>query len=282
MRLNSARSQGRPQARPHAQSAGLLLLIAALLAPNAQAASPAARPEMAAHRALYALSLDPSNRGDIASTTGTMGFEVIDACEGWTVRQRLRMRVIDNEGHDIEMVSDYATWEAKTGLNFSFHMKQTTEGAITSQTGGTAKLTRRGGPGEVHYTSPEVATKALPPGTLFPMAHTAAVIAAARDGKKFFTAPLFDGTVDTGAQDSSAAILDWKKPQPNKYLDLAGLYSTRVRLAFFERKPSAQTPDYQVGMRYWENGVADQMQMDFGEFAVNATITEYAPLPRRC
>ncbi len=275
-------------ARPSLLSAGLFLLLSAFVPAGSQAAAPTARPDMAAHpemaghRALYALTLDPSNRGDVIAAAGTMGYEVIDACDGWTVRQRLRMMVTDNEGHDIEMVSDYATWEAKNGLSFSFHMKQMTEGAITSQTDGSATLTRRGGPGEVHYTTPDDVTKALPAGTLFPMAHTIALIAAARDGKKFFTAPLFDGTVDDGAQDSSAAILDWKKPQPNKYADLSGLFSTRVRLAFFDRTPEAQTPDYQVGMRYWENGVADQMQMDFGDFTVNANITEFTPLPHRC
>src|ERR1700712_1749421 len=175
-----------------AKSACLVAVSAALLCltPQLHAAAPAARPEMpaemAAHKALYTLSLDPSNRGDVVAATGTMGYEVIDACEGWTVRQRLRMMVTDDEGHDIQMVSDYATWESKNGLNFSFHMKQTTEGAITSQTDGTAKLSRKGGPGEVHYTTPDDSTKTLPAGTLFPMAHTAALISAARDGKKFF------------------------------------------------------------------------------------------------
>jgi hypothetical protein len=119
-------------------------------------------------------------------------------------------------------------------------------------------------------------------GTLFPMAHTRALIAAARDGKRFFTAPLFDGTVEGGAQDSSAAILDWRKPHPTRYADLSALYSTRVRLAFFDRDPGTQTPDYQVGMRYWENGVADDMQMDFGDFSVDAKLTEYSPQPHRC
>lgn len=271
-----------------ALSAGLLFLAAAFLSPHGHAASPNTRlgapppPEMAGHRALYALSLDPGNHGSVVAAAGSMGYEVIDACEGWTVRQRLRMRVTDNEGRDIEMVSDYATWEAKDGLSFRFHMQQMTEGAITSQTDGIAKLTRRGGAGEVQYTTPENDIEALPAGTLFPMAHTIAVIAAARDGKKFFTAPLFDGTVDNGAQDSSVAIVDWKKPQPNKYVDLAGLWSTRVRLAFFDRTPGTTLPDYQVGMRYWENGVADQMQMDFGDFTINAKMSDYAPLPRRC
>jgi hypothetical protein len=29
-------------------------------------------------------------------------------------------------------------------------------------------------------------------------------------------------------------------------------------------------PTYQVGMRYWENGVADNLQMDFGDFVMDA------------
>jgi hypothetical protein len=35
-------------------------------------------------------------------------------------------------------------------------------------------------------------------------------------------------------------------------------------------------------MRYWENGVADAMKMNFGDFTMNATMKEFAPLPRRC
>jgi hypothetical protein len=50
----------------------------------------------------------------------------------------------------------------------------------------------------------------------------------------------------------------------------------------FDRAPGTQTPDYQVGMRYWENGVADDMQMNFGDFSVNAKLTEYSPQPHRC
>ena len=114
---------------------------------SATLAHPAAAVDLAAHKALYDLTL-ASAHGDVTAAFGTMSFEVGDACDGWTVRQRLRMMVTDNEGHDIEMVSDYATWEAKNGLSFSFHMKQMTEGASSSQTDGTAKLSRRGGPGD--------------------------------------------------------------------------------------------------------------------------------------
>ena len=55
-----------------------------------------------------------------------------------------------------------------------------------------------------------------------------------------------------------------------------------VRLAFFDRQPDTTTPNYEVAMRYWENGVADDMQMDFGDFVMNAKMTEFALQPRKC
>ncbi|HTB42623.1 MAG TPA: cell envelope integrity EipB family protein [Acetobacteraceae bacterium] len=264
----------------------LLLFAWDASTPIAQAAglpAPVTAPApLAAHHALYALTLDNGREGDIVAATGTMGYEVIDACDGWAVRQRLDMTVTNSDGQDIHMISDYATWESKDGLKLRFHMKQTTDSAVTSQTDGNASLQRRGGPGEVHYTMPKDNTVTLPAGTLFPMAHTEAIITAAREGKKFLTLPLFDGTDENGAEDSSIAILDWKQPFQTKWPLLSSLPSTRVRLAFFDRKPDTITPNYQVGMRYWENGVADEMQMDFGDFVMNARMTEFAPQPHKC
>jgi hypothetical protein len=237
---------------------------------------------LAAHHALYALTLDSGREGDVVAARGTMGYEVIDACDGWAVRQRLDMMVTNSDGQEIHMVSDYATWESKDGLKLRFHMKQLTDAAITSQTDGDASLQRRGGPGEAHYTMPHDATVPLPAGTLFPMAHTAAIIAAAREGKKFLAVPLFDGTDENGAEDSAIAITDWKQPFETKWPALSLLPSTHVVLAFFDRKPDTITPNYQVGMRYWENGVADDMKMNFGDFTMNARMTEFALQPHKC
>ncbi len=266
---------------PAILAATLTLCASALVTPTpGQAAG--LNTALAAHRALYTLTLSSSRGSDVVAATGTMGYEVIDACDGWAVRQRLAMTLTNSEGQDIQMVSDYATWESKDGLKFRFHMKQTTDQAVTSQTDGDAKLDKAGGPGEAHYTVPDDTTKPLPPGTLFPMAHTSAILAGAQDGKKFLALPLFDGTDDDGAEDSSIVILDWKQPQTNKYPILSGLPSTRVRLAFFDRATHSEVPNYQVGMRYWDNGVADNLQMDFGDFVMDAKLSELTPQPHRC
>ena len=98
----------------------------------------------------------------------------------------------------------------------------------------------------------------------------------------FLNLPLFDGTDENGLEDSFIVILDWKPPMQVKWPALSSLPSTKVRLSFFDHQPTAMTPTYEVGMRYWENGVADDMDMDFGDFVMKATMKEFAPQPRHC
>ncbi len=241
---------------------------------------------LAAHRALYTLTLDNSTGkgtgSDVVGASGSMGYEVLDACDGWATHQTLDMVVVNSDGQNIHMVSDYTTWEAKDGLSFRFHTRQTTDDAVTSQIDGDAKLDAPGGAGTAHYTSPKDMTKPLPPGTLFPMAHTAALLAGARAGKKFIALPLFDGTSDEGAEDTSIIVLDTKPPEPAPYPVLSELPSARVHLAFFERTAASVTPDYEVTMQYWENGVADALRMDFGDFMMDAKLKDLTLQPHRC
>ena len=263
------------------------LALTVSFAPSPASAASAPAPVVApapllAHKALYTLTMDKAKGGDVIAARGTMGYEVTDACDGWAVRQRLRMTITNAEGQEIEMASDYATWESKDGLKFRYHMRQTTDTAVTSQTDGEAALQKTGGPGEAHYTTPHDETSPLPAGTVFPMAHTAAIIAAAREKKHFLALPLFDGTDENGVEDSFIVLLDWKAPMSTHWPALSPLPSTRVNIAFFDHGPAAVVPTYEVAMRYWENGVADNMRMNFGDFAMNAKLTEFAPLPRHC
>lgn len=258
----------------------VLAAILTLLAAPALGAEVAIH--LAAHRAFYQLTLDRTLSDNVVGATGQMGYEVIDACDGWAVRQRLDMTVTNADGQNIHMVSDYATWESKDGLKFRFHMRQTTDGAVTSQTDGEAHLLKPGGPGVAEYTTPHVMTKHLPVGTLFPMAHTAALIEAAAEGKKYLNLPLFDGTDDSGAEDSSIAIVNWQPPEPTRWPTLSALPSTRLHIAFFALASQSMTPDYEVGMRYWSNGVADNLSMDFGDFIMKAKLADFALQPHHC
>jgi hypothetical protein len=246
-----------------------------------QAPAQAAVPVLAAHRALYKLTLDQAHAGDIAGATGTMSYEVQDACDGWAVQQRLDMTITNRDGQDVQMVSDYATWESKNGLKLRFRMRQTTDTAVTEQTSGEASLSGPGEGGEIHYVEPNENTMKLVPGTLFPMAHTAHLIEGAEDGKKFMAIPLFDGTSSTGGQDTSVIVTSWGGPAPFRFPDLAKLPSGHVHVAFFDH--GSVTPDYEVAMRYWENGVADNLKMNFGDFTMDGTISKFEmPQPHKC
>ncbi len=260
-------------------AAGTVLSCALL---SALAPAPALAGELAAHRALYTLALENARSSDIAGVSGKMAYEVLDACDGWAVRQRLEMHIANRDGQDIQMISDYTTYETKDGLHLRFRMRQTTDTAVTSDVAGEANLDHAGGAGSVQYTTPKPDTKQLPEGTLFPMAHTSAIIAAAEAGKKFMAVPLFDGTSPDGAQDSSIAIVGWNPPKATKWPMLSALSSGRVHVAFFDRTPGTQEPDYEVGMRYWENGVADDLDMDFGDFVMKGTMTDFVPQKPSC
>jgi len=244
-----------------------------LLALLTGASALAGAADLAAHRALYKLTLQTA-RGDVTAATGTMSYEVLDACDGWAVRQRLAMTLTDRQGQDVEMLSDYTTWESKDGLKMTFRMRETTDRQVTSEVAGDASLDHPGGAGEARYTVPADTTKKLPPGTLFPMAHTAAILKAAMVGKKFLALPLFDGTGPDGAQDTSIVISSWSPPEAGKWPALAKLPSGRVQVAFFDRTAGTQQPDYEVGMRYWDNGIADDLSMDFGDFVMTGQLSE--------
>jgi hypothetical protein len=241
----------------------------------------AAVPELAAHTALYKLTMSHANSDDVVAATGTMTYEVQDACEGWAVQQRLEMKVTNRDGQDIQMVSDYATWEAKNGTKLRFRMRQTTESAVTEMTSGEASLEAAGAGGEINYVEPKDTTMKLRAGTVFPMAHTAKLIAGAESGLKFMSIPLFDGTSATGGQETSVIVTKWGDTSPAPYPELEKLPNGRVHVAFFDH--NSQSPDYEVSMRYWENGVADDLLMDFGDFVMSAKLSTFKlEAPHHC
>ncbi len=238
--------------------------------------------DLAAHRAIYTLKLDTGKATDVQAATGTMAYEVQDVCDGWATRQRLKMTVTNRDGQDVQMLSDYTTWESKDGLKLRFRTKQTTDQTVTSDVAGEATLEGAGAAGKANFTSPEATSKDLAPGTLFPTSHTAALLKAAAEGKKFLALPLFDGTSPEGAQDSSIVISGWGKAASGDRPELKDLASGKFHIAFFNRGPENQEPDYEVSMRYWENGVADDLMMNFGDFVMDGKLAEFALLPGKC
>ncbi len=252
-------------------AASASLLCAGL--PRAARAAP-----LAAHHAVYALTLDTSKTQNVVAAHGTMTYDVTDACTAWTTSQHLVIDLTNRDGQEVHTVSDYATLESKDGTHLDFHSKQVTDQAVTEKVDGTATLEHAGGRGHADFTSPQKTQILLPDGTLLPMAHTGALLDAAAAGRKFLSVPLFDGTGADGAQDTFVTVETWRQPGSggiqSAWAALAALPSGRVRIAFFARDKASETPDYEIGMTYFANGVADSLAMNFGEFQMDGHLQQ--------
>ncbi len=284
-----------PTIQSRAPSRLALAVAATLFVPAAVLAAPAPVPghqgasqiggsaQLQAHKALYELSLASAQGGDTVAASGSMSFQVTDACSGWASQQQLRLRLVTREGQASDMVSDYATLESKDGRHLTFDMQERDNGSMTQQVRGEASLDANGD-GVIHFTLPSRSTMTLPRGTLFPMAHTAAIIEAAQAGRKSIDPVLFDGTSADGPTDSYVTILGWHAaPSQSSYPGLGDQGSGQVHVAFFARKPNAITPDYEIGMRYFDGGASDRLDMNFGDFTMRGTLTSFVPgKPARC
>ena len=51
-----------------------------------------------------------------------------------------------------------------------------------------------------------------------------------------------------------------------------------MRLAFFPADQTAEKPDYELGMRLLDNGVSQDMVIDYGDYAISAKLDDIEPL----
>jgi len=256
-------------------------VLAAAFIAIAITASAAGGVEIVPHRALYLMTLG-SSRGDsgVVDARGTMDYEWGETCDGWTIEQRYRLRMRYAEIPDVEIVSSFVTWESKDGLRYRFNQKQTRNGEVNQEIRGEATLDGPGGGGIAEFSKPEPKTLKLEPGVIFPSAHTMLLIDAAHKGENFISRLVFDGATDENAVQVSAAIGVKLTPDPvaaarDPLLQRPGW---RFRLAFFPVDASAEKPDYELGMRLLDNGVSQDMVIDYGDYSIRATLDDIEPL----
>lgn len=250
------------------------LFLALLLSAAAFAAAAAA---LAPHRAEYRLSLRSARGQSVTAASGTMAFDLQDTCGGMLTTQHLAIDLTDRDGAARRLTSDYATFERRDGRRFEFHSRQDDGADATQVVEGTAGFDAASRPGSADYTSPVRRRVALPRGTLLPNAHTGAILDAARAGTRFLSLPLFDGTSADGAQDTFVTLGNRVKLAGGPWPALARLGATRVHVSFFDRAAQTELPDFDIAMRYFDNGVADDLVMDFGDFVMQGELTALTP-----
>ena len=251
------------------------------------AAAPAFAVDIAPHRALYTLTLASSKSSSgVLGAKGAMVYEWGETCDGWTVQQRFRLRLEYAEQDNMDVSSTLVTWESKDGLRYRFNERRLRNGELDEEIKGEAKLGGKDKGGSAEFIKPDAATLALPEGALFPTAHTVLLIERAQAGDNFVARKVFDGATVENAGQITAVIGPELKPGPGTADEklpkspLLNRPSWRVRLAFFPAESKQEQPDYELGMRLLDNGVSQDMTLDYTDYTIRAKLDEIEALPR--
>lgn len=267
---------------------GRLALLAALIATTAPAS--AANIAIQPHEALYTLTLQSAKSASgVVGANGAMFYKWGETCDGWTLEQRFHLRISYAEEDATEISSTVVTYESKDGLRYRFNERRMRNGELDAEIRGEAHLDGPGKGGVAEFTKPEATTLTLKPGVLFPTTHTLALIAAAQAHQQFISRYVFDGSdVENAGQVSAfiGAALPPPGPKAAKPLNDPIMQHTSwpVRLAFFPATGSDAAdqaePDYELSMRLLENGVTQDMKLDYSDYVIAATLSDIKRLPR--
>ena len=247
---------------------------------------------LASHRAAYVLGLGAARASAVAAIDGALTVELQETCDGWTLSQRMRFSVHDQDGDAIETDISFSSWESADGNTMRFTMRSSSEGEVVEEIRGRAVLAGSGKGGKAVFTQPEDEVIELPPGTIFPTLHTSHLIARARAGERIVMRPVFDGSAVDGAYEVNAFVgtassQGASRPaRPAAGIDaslLAGR-SWPVRMAYFRMDDRrGAEPEYETSMRLFENGVAVDFRFDYPEFTIKGALERLEEIPRpRC
>jgi hypothetical protein len=242
---------------------------------------------LAPHRATYDMKLATAHSGGgISSVSGRMVLETVESCEGWEIKQRIKLTFQRNDGEEFQTDSNFTSYESKDGLELRFSVRNIQNDEIDEELRGQADLETPGGKGRASFTLPEPRAFDLPAGTLFPNTHLALLIHHARANEKSISYKVFDGARLDGAFQVNAVI--GRPPRappgtPQVRGDLGLLRNQQawgVRLAFFAANDQGAMPEYELTLDLLANGVARSMMLDYGDFAIDARLIQLQALPR--
>jgi hypothetical protein len=288
--IHSFRRSRVPTAVSFAVVCGVLLLVLWISeGADAQQQSVQAPPPevvLAPHRASYEMKLSVARpNSGIVEVNGHMVLETVDACDGWSVKQRIKLTFLRNDGEEFETDSNFTSYESKDGLELRFSVRNVQNDEVEEELRGQADLEGIGGKGRASFTLPEARSFELPSGTLFPTSHLELIIKHARKGDKSVSYKVFDGARLDGAFQVNAVIGRPPRPPagtPAVRGDVALLRQPAwgVRFAFFANGDQGAQPEYELALDLLANGIARSMLLDYGDFAVDARLIQIQAVPR--
>lgn len=241
--------------------------------------------ELQPHRATYALSLEAARGGSVVTgIEGSMAIDWAELCEGWTISQRLRFKLIGVDGEELDNDISFSSFESRDGLTYRYALRAVRDGELTEELRGRAQLDGKGEAGKAVFQEPAGEIRVLPKGTVFATEHSILILKAAEAGQVLLSLPVFDGGTLDGALDVNALISPRQPAMNQPGLDPAAARPFwRIRMAFFRVDEPMSEPEYEVAVRMLDNGVGADFTFEYEEFAMRAVLDKLEMLPRpRC
>jgi hypothetical protein len=263
------------------------LVLAVSFAASAPALSQFDHVPLAAHRAVYDLSLaQSSGTRSVASARGRIVFDFTgDPCEGYALNYR-QVTVLES-GETGPRTSDLrtTTFEAGDGTSLRFKSESQMDGAVKSAIDGEAEVGR--GHLAIRLTRPKRETITVAGAPLFPSEHMKRLITAGRNGERTVAVSVFDGSDDGKKVYDTLAVIGRRIEPGNtgaletaaRQESLARLSRWPVTLSYFAPGDGERTPMYVISFEMYENGVSRALRLDYGEFALKGDMQSVDFLP---
>jgi len=272
--------------RPRRATAGAVMVtVAGLLCGQASAF------ELLPHRMVYDMTLSSaSTASGINNAKGAMMYRFQEACDSWTSETNVFLKLIYDEGDQVETTWSFVSWESKDGLDYRFRVRHAQDGSTIELLQGKVRRETPSSAGRVEFSLPEDAEIYFPEGTLFPMRHLINLIDYAKGGGKVFSKTVFDGaSLDNPYQINAlftrpvkrAKTAQWRKIIDGEAAPKGeGPRVHHVRMAFFALKSREALPEFELDVDYRSDGVAEFIQQDFGDYALSLEPSEFEALER--
>ena len=216
----------------------------------------------------------------ILGVVGRMLIEFEQVCDGYVTRQALQMLVRDALGQATETRYTLTTWESRDGREMTFESTSTFGTQSDPPYAGRATRGDGGVYGRIVY---QVPTGAVPmrPGAVFPAEHLRSLLDAAAKGEKLLTQEVFEGGAPQNYTAVNSSIGDTIAAAAADKL-VPGRKSWNVREAHYRPGGRAETPSFEIGLRVYEGGIIDALDLDQGVFRVAGKLSalELLPAPR--
>lgn len=236
------------------------------------------------HRAVYSLSTGALESGSsVAEVSGRLVVEAREECDGYILNQRIVTRTTSTQGQETLSDLRIALWESRNGLEMHFSIASHIDGRLVQEDNGSAELQGEGDAGTATFKAEEPQVMSLPAGTIFPTTHNMGILRTAREGGHVLPTKVFDGSAQDGPYDTYTVIgrprgdsVEAARGQPL----LKDVESWPIRTSYYLLDQSEAEPDFEIGYNLFDNGVAGDLMLDYGDFAIAGRLQSLEALPQ--